>query len=180
MNEPIAEYLEITGYTQELVLSGLDKPAGIDVIDNRMIISEYQTGEIIIYDITNMPATELERINTGLNSVQGIKIGPDGRIWFVDGISDGVYKLETADLGLNELTYEINVYPNPSSGSFNVHVANQVEGIVEVSDVNGKIIATQSIDGHSAQLNLDVEPGMYFVNIVSGETRSETYKLTIK
>ncbi len=180
MNEPIAEYLEITGYTQELVLSGLDKPAGIDVIDNRMIISEYQTGEIIIYDITNMPATELERISTGLNSVQGIKIGPDGRIWFVDGNSDGVYKLETADLGLNELTYEINVYPNPSAGSFNVHVANQVEGIVEVSDVNGKIIATQSIDGYSAQLDLDVQSGIYFVNIVSGETRSETYKLTIK
>ena len=55
-----------------------------------MIVSEYETGDIVIYNITTMPAVELGRLSTGLSSVQGIKIGPDGRIWFVDGFLLGV------------------------------------------------------------------------------------------
>lgn len=180
MNEPIAEYTEITGYTQELVVSGLDKPAGIDVIDNRMIVSEYQTGEIIIYDISTIPAVELERISTGFSSVQGIKIGPDGRIWFVDGNSDGVYKLQTADLSVSELSMDISVYPNPNSGSFKIHTSSSIQGVVEIRDVNGKILSVVNINGFSAEMNLIVEPGIYFVTILSSEGRSSVEKIHVK
>lgn len=180
MNEPIAEYTEYTGYTQELVVNGLDKPAGIDVIEDRMIVSEYQTGEIIIYDISTIPAVELERISTGLNSVQGIKIGPDGRIWFVDGNSDGVYRIETADLNVNELSVDINVYPNPNAGSFIVHKGTLIEGIIEVRDVNGKLLKEIGIDGNSSEVKLDVESGIYFVSISTEKGRSSVKKIYVK
>lgn len=178
-NEPIVEYTEYTGYTQELVISGLDKPAGIDVIGNRMIVSEYQTGEIIIYDITNVPAVELDRLNTGMSSVQGIKIGPNGRVWFVDQASDGVYKIETADLGIDDLTLEFNVYPNPSSGEINIFVDNAIDGIVEVRDIQGKLITDETIVGQTTSINVNVESGMYFVNIFSNGVKSETKRLII-
>src|SRR5690606_14711560 len=85
-NEPYDEYTMVTGYTQETVVASgdLSGPAGIDVIDDRMIVSEFESGHIVIYDISVMPALELHRIETGFSSLQGIKIGPEGKIWGVD------------------------------------------------------------------------------------------------
>ncbi|NRA11640.1 MAG: T9SS type A sorting domain-containing protein, partial [Crocinitomicaceae bacterium] len=179
-NEAVVEYSEYTGYTQELMVSGLAKPAGIDVIEDRMIVSEYTTGEVIIYDISQVPAVELERLNTGMSSVQGIKIGPDGRIWFVDGVTDGVYKVETADLGLAEHSLEFKVYPNPTSGEINIYVGNTIEGTIEIRDIQGKLIASQLISGQTASLDVSVSAGLYFVNIISDDIKSETKRLIVK
>jgi hypothetical protein len=178
-NEPIAEYSVITGYTQETVVTGLAKPAGIDVIDDRMIVSEYQTGEIIIYDISTMPAVELHRISTGLTSVQGIKIGPNGRIWFVDGNSDGVYKIETANLGVDEVSMNFSVYPNPSNGILNVLLPVATEGVIDVRDVTGKVIAHQSIDGLNTSVNVNATAGIYFLTISVDGKISEAKKVII-
>ena len=180
MNEALVEYTEYTGYTQELVVSGLVKPAGIDVIGNRMIVSEYQTGEIIIYDISTIPAVELDRLSTGMSSVQGIKIGPNGLIWFVDENSDGVYRIETGDLTIDEAALEFNVYPNPTTGEINVYVGNTIEGTIEVRDIQGKLITSESIAGQTASLNVNVSTGLYFVNIISNGVKSETKRLVVK
>tara|TARA_B110000902_G_C14269877_1_gene572733 strand:- start:334 stop:2355 length:2022 start_codon:yes stop_codon:yes gene_type:complete len=178
--EAVIEYSEFTGYTQEDVVTGLDRPAGIDVIDNRMIVSEYGTGEIIIYDISVMPAVELERISTSLSSVQGIKIGPKGRIWFVDQNTNGVYKLETATLNVEELNVEFNVYPNPSSGEINIFTNSPFIGKIEVLDVTGKLIHEEIISGQTSSINLNATPGVYFINMVNDNVKSETKRIIIK
>jgi hypothetical protein len=179
-NEPVVEYSEYTGYTQETVVTGLLKPAGIDVVGDRMIVSEYQAGEIIIYDISTMPAVELERISTGLSSVQGIKVGPNGLIWFVDQNSNGVYKIAAGDLGVDELALNFSIYPNPTEGELNVFVDASVEGFVEVRDIQGKLIHSTSITGQGASMQLNVLSGMYFVSLVSNGIHSETKRVIIK
>jgi len=179
-NEPVAEYSEYTGYTQENVVTGLNRPAGIDVIDNRMIVSEYQSGEIIIYDISTMPAIELERISTGLNSVQGIKIGPSGRIWFVDQNSNGVYKLETGNLNVTELALDFSIYPNPASEEINIFANIPFNGKVEVLDITGKVVHEEMISGQAVLINLNATPGVYFVNLINNNFKSETKRIIIK
>ena len=83
--ESYAEYSSVTGYTWETVVgNGLVEPAGIDIVEDRMLVSDYATSEIIVYDISSMPATELGRIATNAQGIMGIKIGPDGHIWYVD------------------------------------------------------------------------------------------------
>ena len=179
-NEAVAEYSEYTGYTQETVITGLSKPAGIDVIENRMIVSEYETGEIIIYDITVMPAWEMYRINTGMSSVQGIKIGPDGRIWFVDGTTNGVYKIEVAGLGIVENTLDFNVYPNPTTGELNVLLDAAIDGVIEVRDVQGKLIHNAKVTGQTVTMNINALAGMYFVSIINDGIKSETKRIIIQ
>ena len=179
-NEAVAEYSEYTGYTQETVITGLSKPAGIDVIENRMIVSEYETGEIIIYDITVMPAWEMYRINTGMSSVQGIKIGPDGRIWFVDGTTNGVYKIEVAGLGIVENTLDFNVYPNPTTGELNVLLDSAIDGVIEVRDVQGKLIHNAKVTGQTVTMNINALAGMYFVSIINDGIKSETKRIIIQ
>jgi sugar lactone lactonase YvrE len=170
--EPIEEYSEFTGYTQELVVSDLSKPAGIDVIDNRMIVSEYETGEIIIYDITSVPAVELDRLSTGLNSVQGVKIGPDGKIWFVDGNSDGVYRLDQQFVGLDEENETaISIYPNPSNGDVNIFTKTDLQdGKVEIRNAIGELVYSSNFSGNSQSLHLEAARGLYFVSIYDNES----------
>jgi hypothetical protein len=180
MNEPVAEYTEYTGYTQETAVTGLSKPAGIDVIGDRMIVSEYQSGEIIIYDISAMPAVELDRITTGYTSVQGVKIGPDGKIWFVDQNSNGVYRINADNLGLIDVALEFNIYPNPSTGVFNVVMNSATDGSVEVRDLNGKLISSQAFNGQATTIELDVQSGMYFVQVVQGDVKSEIQRVIIE
>ena len=180
INEPLVEYTEYTGYTQETVVSGLLKPAGIDVIGNRMIVSEHQSGEIIIYDISTLPAVEIERISTGLSSVQGVKVGPGGLIWFVDQNSNGVYKINAGELGVTELTMDVSIYPNPTSGELNVFLSNSIDGLVEVRDLQGKLINTTPISGQGVSMHIDVQAGMYLVTILNNGMRSETQRVIIK
>lgn len=180
MTETVIEYSEFTGYTQETVITGLDKPAGIDVIDDRMIISEYQTGEIVIYDISTLPALEIERISTGYTSVQGIKIGPNGKIWFVDQNSNGVYRIESDGLGIAESAIDFNIYPNPTSGILNIAHPSVTDGSIEVRNINGAIVYTQKVGSNSTVLNLDVVSGLYFVTIETANGALSTKKVIVK
>lgn len=179
-NEGVAEYTEYTGYAQETAVTGLVKPAGIDVIGNRMIVSEYQSGEIIIYDITSMPAVELDRINTGYSSVQGIKIGPNGLIWFVDEASNGVYRINSGELSLDELSLDFEVYPSPSKGEIKVRLNDAVSGKIEVRDLQGKLILSTDITGQTTTIDLDAVSGMYFVQVIQNEMKSETKRIIIQ
>jgi len=85
INEPLAEHWEMSGaIIEEFVATsfGLNQPCGIDLIANRLFVSDFATGEIICFDINTHK--ELNRINTGIRGITGIKIGPDGKIWYVN------------------------------------------------------------------------------------------------
>jgi hypothetical protein len=180
MNEPIQEYKRFTGYTYENVAVGLSKPAGIDIIDNRLIVSEYESGDIIIYDISSMPAVELGRITTGKTSVQGIKIGPDGRIWFVDKNTNAVYRINTNQLGLEEKELSYAVYPNPSNGMFNFNFTEVVSGNIRIIDNMGKVISSRTINTDLVEMEVNAVPGIYFAVIESNGMTFETKKIMIQ
>lgn len=161
--EPVAELKQIVGYTQQnVVTSGLLKPAGIDVVENRMIVSDYETSDIIIYDISSMPATELGRINTGATGIMGVKIGPEGRIWYVDYDANKLYRIEGQGVGIEEnQILPVNIYPNPSNGS-SIVVSTTESGTIDlqVLDIAGRIVYTSQFSQRT-ELNLNLVPGIY-------------------
>ena len=180
-NESVVEYSKYSGYTQETVVSaGLTKPAGIDVIDNRMIVSEYESGDIVIYDISSLPAVELHRINTGLSSVQGIKIGPDGRIWFVDYTTNAVYRVEGPNVGIKEETKAFNLYPNPTTGNVTISSSEFLNAKIEIIDIQGRVAFNGLMNGYSETLDLNVKAGVYFVRLILEDGSMTTQKLIIE
>ena len=182
-NEAVVEYTAISGYTQETVITGLDKPAGIDVIEDRLIIGEHTTGEIVIYDISVMPAIELDRISTGYNSVQGIKIGPDGNIWFVDQSSNGVYMMEVTSFAqVDSELVSFNIYPNPNTnGKIFIHSTQPTEATIEVRNTLGQLTASTQMNGHKALVDIENEAsGIYIVSIISEGTAVKTEKVIIE
>jgi len=95
INEELAEYWEMENSVWQEFLApsfGLSKPCGIDLKDNRLFVSDYETGEIICFDVSK--SKEIGRINTGKKGIMGIKIGPDHKIWYVNAITNELIRID--------------------------------------------------------------------------------------
>jgi hypothetical protein len=179
--EPVEEYKNIVGYTWETVVdSGLSKPAGIDVIDDRMIVSDYATGEIIIYDISVIPAIEKGRITTGAQGIMGVKIGPEGRIWYVDYDANKVYRVDGTGLSVEESEeLSLNLYPNPSNGSFTIRLDENSPVQVTVVNLLGQKVFENEYNESTIQLDLNLASGTYFVRIQDSNSTAFSIKKVV-
>jgi PKD repeat protein len=81
---------------------------------------------------------------------------------------------------------QFSVYPNPSDGEFNIEFSQTNAGnvIVQITDVNGKLIRVHSIQaqiGNNLVLidTKDIAPGLYMVNLIQGGSLA-TKKLIIQ
>lgn len=83
--EPLDEFTTYAGATVEERVTGLDQPSGVLLVDDRLFISDHATGEVIAFDAAT--GEELARVDVGVG-VMGLALGPDGRIWFVNGKTD--------------------------------------------------------------------------------------------
>ncbi len=174
INEPLAEHSRMTGVTWEVIIdSGLDRPCGIEVFENRLLVGDYATGEIIIYDMDDN-FTELGRIATGAAGLTGIKVGPDGNIWYTNRLQNTISRAEPGEPTSTqdpEFAAGIIVSPNPTEGLLNVRWPERsAQGavIMQVTDATGKLVwSAQTNDrGYDIELN-DVANGMYFLSLQS-------------
>jgi hypothetical protein len=72
------------------------------------------------------------------------------------------------------------VYPNPSKGTINVVIDNAAKGVIEVRTVLGQLIKTTAITGPTTQVKLEVQAGIYFVQITLEGSKSETKRVVIQ
>lgn len=190
-NEPLALHVDMENVDfGPVITTGLTTPCGIDLVDNRLIVGDYSNGDILIYNIALDPPQLMTTINTGATGLMGVKIGPEGRIWYVDAESNSVHKInveavpDTASVGISNQEFEsyISIYPNPSSSVLNVKLLKETLTNVEVTliDATGKKLAGfQNIQ--LKEISLDISPfadGIYFVEIKGDGFR--TLKKVIK
>lgn len=169
--ETYLEYTQMTGYQwEEIVSSGLDKPAGIDLVGDRLLVSDHANGDIIVYDISGSGAPEIGRIHTGAAGIMGIKVGPDGRIWYVNATNHTLSRIDlNPNVGIAETHHaEVTLYPNPVAGKLFIANDRATPGgtPVELLDATGRT----SLRGTLAQLRtgLDVSglaAGQYALRI---------------
>ena len=100
--EPLQGYWRMSGTDWEVVAdSNMIYPTGLDIYEDRLLVSDYANGDIIIYDITQDPVVELGRIETGLsNEIMGLKVSPGGAIWYVCSNANELYQITTMFMGL--------------------------------------------------------------------------------
>ena len=94
--ESLAEYFMMENADWEIFIDqGLDKPSGIDMYDDRLVVSDYATGDIIFYDISISPPNEIGRIYTeNQNNIMGIKIDSNQKIWYVNHEENNVIRID--------------------------------------------------------------------------------------
>ena len=94
--ENIEGYYSMIGADFETVIdSGLVLPTGIDIYDTFLLVSDYSTGYIHIYDLEPTNQFQLlHKLETNItDDLMSIKVGPDGTIWLVSTNANKLYQI---------------------------------------------------------------------------------------
>jgi DNA-binding beta-propeller fold protein YncE len=165
----MSEYVTITGYTWEnVVTTGLQDPAGIVINGNSMVVTDHQTNEIIFYDISSIPATEIRRVSANSQGIMGITIGPDGLLYYVDNAGNKVIRLNPFENPLSiveNLQNDIQLFPNPSKGLLGFTSSSVSEDVnIEIYSLDGKKLT--NFETESGKLiNTGLSAGCYILKI---------------
>lgn len=150
--EALVSYRAVTGATVQVLDSFLSsQPTGVDVYNGRMIVSDYANGNIHLYDISVNPVVKLGTIATGQSGIMGVKIGPDGKIWFVNYTQNTVVRISpastpTIDASIEEIRTPLNnkTKTNFYNVGFN-HCANSVVPVVSLKNEGTSTLTTATI-----------------------------------
>jgi hypothetical protein len=174
---PYAEYITehsiVTGVTWwNFITTGVVQPAGIDAINNRLIVSDYSNGDIIIYNDSLTSATELGRIHTGAPGITGVKIGPDGKIWYTNALENKVYRIDGIVNNVNQQgNISPSVYPTPADKFLYVTVPAGKFYSLSLLNTDGQVVWNG--DSNAAGINTSrLAPGVY---IVKGESSYDAF-----
>lgn len=102
--EGLNGYWAVTGATVQTIDSfPASQPCGVDVYNGRLLVSDYGNGNIYVYDVTGASPVRLGTIATGQTGIMGIKIGSDGKIWFVNYTQNTVIRANPATVLNNDI-----------------------------------------------------------------------------
>lgn len=106
--ESLAGYFDVQGATVEVIDSFVTQPCGLEIYNGRLLVGDYTNGNIYVYDITGPTPVFMDTLVTGQAGMMGIKIGPDGNIWFVNNTASTLVRIETTlaadDAAILEIT----------------------------------------------------------------------------
>tara|TARA_Y100000780_G_C13578919_1_gene375932 strand:- start:27 stop:878 length:852 start_codon:yes stop_codon:yes gene_type:complete len=184
--ETLAEYKKVLGFTWEIVANtGLVEPAGIDIIDDRLVVTDHSNGDIIFYDVSNIPATEIGRLQTNEPGIMGVVLGPEGKIWYANHTLYKVVKIEPSTIlvGDNEIELETNtfIFPNPATNYLNIDRSNFSDGNIQfsISDISGKeVLQIPNLTKNTVDIS-HLASGLYFVSMDDGKYKTSK-KLVIE
>ncbi|MBS3915630.1 MAG: T9SS type A sorting domain-containing protein [Bacteroidetes bacterium] len=180
-------YYEFRGITMiDTLIKGLVAPVGIDIYGDRLIISDNGTDEIIIYNISDN-FNEVGRIKltyTANPDPMGIKVGPDGRIYFVDKTNKKAYMIDNNAVWplstkvIDEV--DIQIYPNPAESLIHVELADNIvfeTGEIQIQTMLGKTLLSSPVRSVNAVLDISgLQNGIYLIQVRIG-TKVLTQKI---
>jgi|SRR5690554_1667912 len=135
------------------------------------LLDSYNDGWI--YNSAAAPNSGLEVFENG-NSV----IFVDGNFNFSTNVKPAAFKYDESASISDIQTASFSVYPNPSTGIFNISTSEIVR--VNVVDISGKTVYKADALDNNAIINISsLQAGIYLMN-VSGESINKTEKLIIK
>lgn len=102
---------------------------------------------------------------------------------YVAAVNNGkIYKITTASLGTQENNLnQIRIYPNPAHEKVFVEGLRSADAKVELISTEGKIVMTDvKLDSENSLDVTGITPGVYYLNIKSGDLKEYSQKLIIK
>lgn len=165
--EPYVEYTQMVGETWEVVANtGLVEPAGLAIVDDRLLVSDHATGEIVVYDLSAPGIPEIGRIATNSPGIMGIEVGPDGAIWAVNATTHQLLKIAhtvSVEVGDNSISApRLQVYPVPTNDRLSCVGATPNDRLLVIDPAGRAVI--EVLTGPSGQADIDVAalaPGEY-------------------
>jgi len=103
---------------------------------------------------------------------------------YVAAINNGkIYKITTTSLGAqeNNMFDEIRIYPNPAQDRLFVQGLRDSQSTAEIVTTEGRRVMEETKFDSENSINISgIQPGMYYINIKSGDLKSYSEKIIIK
>lgn len=171
INEPLAEHSEMGNVTWEVIIQdSIDRPCGIEIMEDRLLVGDYASGDIYVYDINDFQ--ELGRISTGSEGLTGLKIGPNGHIWYTNKLENTVTHIEpgmVSGISDNALAARVNLSPIPTKNTLFVDLTDlslNGEATIHILDAAGKEVLSTRMQGDQKELQLGhLADGTYWLRI---------------
>jgi len=121
---------------------------------------------LFFYDVNNIPALEIGRIQTNEPGIMGTVIGPNGKLWYANATLNKVVKIEPSSIisaiDENQLVLSGNrIYPNPVSNTLHF---TSTPNSVSIFDLNGKLILSANNNINTIDVSVFNE-GVYFIDV---------------
>ncbi len=152
----------------------------IDVLDTMVVMNTTQVLDtMIIMDTTNVMDTSIVMVYD-TNEVM-IDVYDTTYV----SVEDTLVITMSSDTaaGIDFLTTEVNVYPNPASTQLNVEVDMSGDYTVSLTNINGQMVFTQANVVDDLQIDIsDFTQGLYFITIRDndGVLKAEERKIVIE
>lgn len=187
INEALAEHSEFINTDWNApVFEQMTAPCGIEVFENYLLVGDYETGEILVFDI-DADHIEIGRIQTeDGRGLTGIKIGPDGNLYYTNRLTNVVKQMSPGDPSSTENqlgTAQISAYPNPVSREMTVDIQNGEGNDFEaiLMDLTGKKLKHFNLSTGKNSLDLgQFIPGYYNLSLQNGKTSINKKVLIIR
>lgn len=90
--EDLAEYTEWQGVDFGVVAKELNEPSGLFLDGDRLLFTEHGRSSIGVIDLSAKEA--LGRLETPAQSLNGLTLGPDGKIWYTDATANQLVRID--------------------------------------------------------------------------------------
>jgi hypothetical protein len=134
------------------------------VTGNQTIVNDpgYTTGSTANYrvDPTGFNCTPTFRVANGNNSTDANKVKAHSN------------QSNNRVSGINKLagvTYQVSVYPNPNNGSFTIESSSTEKQTLQVFDVNGKLVLSQTLSSKASVDASMLSEGVYNLTLIGNE-----------
>lgn len=164
-NETLAEYRRMKNVKWEVYIdTGLVSPCGIDLLDNRLVVSDNSNGDIVMYTTDGPKGIELGRIKTGYAGIMGVKIGPDSNIWYVNFTRNEAIRLTPDNKpGVPQLFY-------PALNATRISSGDTLKWLPAFGAISYKVQLSNISDFSSLILDSTISTDLYlpFANLEAG------------
>jgi len=112
--------------------------------------------------------------NAELNQPDGLVFDAYGSLYFTDDNDYVIRKITNVaqQAGIEKFTNnneQVTVYPNPNNGSFVIESSSATKQTMQVYDVNGKMVFSQTINGKTSIDVSSLNEGVYNISLQSYE-----------
>jgi len=136
--------------------------------DHNNVSGQGKIGEIAFKTLNNItynPTASFSISNVTLISYDQTNIPVDlSTATATVNIGDGTTSINQTSNGNG-----FNIYPNPNNGTFTIETNYATKQIMQIFDVNGRLVLTQTIIGKTIVNANDLINGVYNINILGSE-----------
>ena len=170
-------------------INGCDSVATLDLTISDLLFSIDTSQQNLVANVSGGTAPYSYEWNTGDTS-DVITPSANGQYWLIvydadlcsgDTVFYDVTFLPNVGIVDNGQPMIINVYPNPTLGNVTIDLAKQQSEVqITLYDMYGKLVYLNKYqDSKLIELSLDAPPGIYYLDINSGE-RSSRHKIIMQ